>query len=118
MGWQSDEIIRQYYRRAKALVFPGEEDFGIVPVEMQACGGFVLALGKGGALETVKDGKTGLFFQETSERSIVKTVERFEKMHMDSHDARLNALSFGRERFKKEIRDAVARVAQERGKEL
>ncbi len=119
LGWQPDELIRQYYRRARALIFPGEEDFGIVPVEMQACGGFVLALAKGGALETVRDGKTGLFFPDPDERSIVKTVERFEGMHWIPEDSRQNAAGFSRERFKKEMRDAVARlVLEHQGKDL
>lgn len=119
LGWQPDEIIRQYYRRARALIFPGEEDFGIVPVEMQACGGAVLALAKGGALETIKDGKTGLFFADPNERSLLNAVDRFERMNLKANDARENAMRFSRERFKKEIRDSVARLVQERqGKEL
>ena len=59
MGWQSNDVLRDLYRKARALVFPGEEDFGIVPVEMQACGGFVIAYSKGGALETVRENQTG-----------------------------------------------------------
>src|SRR5258706_3924415 len=66
LGWQSNEAIRDHYRRARALIFPGEEDFGIVPLEMQACGGFVIAFQKGGALETVKNGETGIFFEEAT----------------------------------------------------
>ena len=53
LGWQSDEVIRDHFRRCRALLFPGEEDFGIVPVEAQACGTPVIAFGRGGAAETV-----------------------------------------------------------------
>jgi glycosyltransferase involved in cell wall biosynthesis len=55
LGWQTDEVIREHYRRCRALLFPGEEDFGIVPVEAIACGAPVIALGRGGAVETVDD---------------------------------------------------------------
>jgi glycosyltransferase involved in cell wall biosynthesis len=109
LGWQSDEILRHYYRRAKALVFPGEEDFGIVPLEMQACGRFVIAFAKGGALETVEDGKTGVFFRESSEESLMEAVLRFEKMSLSGDQARQNALRFSRSRFKSEMKSMIER---------
>ncbi len=110
LGWQSDEALRNYYRKTKALIFPGEEDFGIVPVEIQACGGFVIALCKGGALETVNEGKTGLFFDGADNSSLDVAVERFEAGRWDGNQARQNALRFGRERFKKEMKQIVDRV--------
>jgi glycosyltransferase involved in cell wall biosynthesis len=63
LGWQSDEVIRDYYRSCRALLFPGDEDFGIVPAEAMACGAPVIALGRGGVAETVDD-RVGLLYDE------------------------------------------------------
>ena len=115
LGWQSDEALRENYRKAKALIFPGEEDFGIVPLEMQACGGCVIALRKGGATETVVDGKTGLFFDEPTVESLNRTVEKFEQISLSAQHARENALRVGRERFKKEILAMIEKVAAAKG---
>ena len=107
LGWQPDEVLRDYYRRTRALIFPGEEDFGIVPVEVQACGRFVIAFGRGGVLETVLEGKTGLFFHEVSVESLCAAVLGFEKENFNPEDARANAVRFGRERFKSEIKNMI-----------
>ncbi len=114
LGWQDDAVLRDTYRRARALVFPGEEDFGIVPVEVQACGRFVIAYGKGGALETVKDGVTGVFFNEPTAESLIEAVRRFEALSLDPQDARKNALRFSRSRFKQEMDEMVKRVIGKR----
>lgn len=91
-------------RRAKAFVFPSEqEDFGIIPVEAMAVGTPVIALGQGGVLETVVDKKTGLFFQERTVESLVKSVKKFEKMKFNSQDCVNRAKKFNKERFKKEM---------------
>ncbi|HTL70446.1 MAG TPA: glycosyltransferase [Candidatus Eisenbacteria bacterium] len=112
-GWQSDENIRDHYRRASALIFPGEEDFGIVPVEAQACGLPVIALGRGGALETVEAGKTGLFFEEPSEEALCEAVLSFEAGAFAPEDIRANSLRFGRQRFKDEMAALVRGFAGE-----
>jgi glycosyltransferase involved in cell wall biosynthesis len=84
MGYQPFSVLRDHMQRAKAFVFAAEEDFGITPVEAQACGTPVIAFGKGGALETVRgldmvgSVPTGVFFNEQSVPSIVNAVERFE----------------------------------------
>lgn len=83
MGYQPFSVLREQMQRAKAFVFAAEEDFGITPVEAQACGTPVIAFGKGGALETVRglgaaSGPTGVFFETQSVDSIVQAVERFE----------------------------------------
>ncbi|MBI3315985.1 MAG: glycosyltransferase [Candidatus Omnitrophica bacterium] len=113
LGWQPDETLRYYYRRARALIFPGEEDFGITPVEAQACGRFVIAYGCGGALETVLENKTGVFFKEPSAQALLEAVRRFETRDWRSEEARANALRFNKERFKTEmtrlIRDLMAK---------
>ena len=74
----SDEELRMLYAGAKALLFPGLEDFGIVPVEAQAAGTPVVAFGQGGALETVVDGETGVFFREQTVQSLCEALEEFE----------------------------------------
>jgi glycosyltransferase involved in cell wall biosynthesis len=83
LGYQPGEQLKEYMQRAKAFVFAAEEDFGITPVEAQACGTPVIAFGKGGALETVIDGVTGLFFSEQQQSLVVDAVERFEQRASD-----------------------------------
>lgn len=104
LGWLEDRVISEYYARCKALIFPGEEDFGIVPVEAQACGKPVIAYGKGGALETITP-ETGVFFSRQTPEALVQAVREFEirEAEFDPEVARKNALRFGRERFKKEV---------------
>ncbi len=96
---------------ARALLFPGEEDFGIVPVEAQAAGVPVIAYGVGGAVETVRDGVTGALFDEQSEESLAEAIERFERAGLDEAAVRENARSFGRERFRAELASVIARAA-------
>lgn len=78
-GGLTDEEVRGYYLRAKAFLFPGEEDFGITPVEAQSAGTPVLAYGRGGACETVLPGKTGYWFEEQTADSLAACIQRFEK---------------------------------------
>jgi glycosyltransferase involved in cell wall biosynthesis len=96
---------------ARALLFPGEEDFGIVPVEAQAAGVPVIAYGIGGAVETVLDGSTGVLFEEQSAASLAAAIERFESLALDANDARENARGFGRERFRAEMAGVIDRAA-------
>lgn len=107
MGFQPDEVLVDYMQRAKAFVFAAEEDFGIIPVEAQACGTPVIAFDKGGSLETVrtygeKEQPTGLLFKEQTTESIVETVNNFEKIveNIASIDCRRNAEKFSIEAFK------------------
>lgn len=78
--------LKSHMARCKALIFPGEEDFGIVPVEVMASGRPVIAYGRGGALDTVVDGETGLFFKEQSVEALIDAVERFEASGLDRAD--------------------------------
>lgn len=110
LGWQSDESIRNHLRRCGALLFPGEEDFGIVPVEAQACGAPVIAFGRGGAAETViapgrRDEPTGVLFREQSTESLVESMQWFEgnRRHFDPRMARRQALRFNPRRFDEEF---------------
>lgn len=107
LGRQPDEVVREYYRKSKAFLFPGEEDFGITPVEAQACGTPVIAFGKGGAMETVIDGVTGTFFSEQTADSLIEAVQRFEQLEFKSDDCRKNAERFSIERFEKQIKAYV-----------
>ncbi len=102
-GGFSREELRRAYAGAKALLFPGLEDFGIVPVEAQAAGTPVIAYGAGGALETVEDGATGLFFREQTVDSLCAAIEEFESRKWAPSVCRENAARFSPETFEKGI---------------
>ena len=104
LGGLSDEEVRQLYSRARALIFPGSEDFGLVPVEAQACGCPVVAYGEGGATETVVEGETGLFFPEATPESLGKTLCLFERTRFADEKVVKNARRFDRARFRSEWR--------------
>ena len=110
LGRVPDEGIRELYRRCRFLVFPGEEDFGIVPLEAQACGKPVLAYGRGGLLETVVDGTTGVFFGEQTEEALIDAASRAEKTAWNAEAIRAHAERFGEERFLDGIREEIARL--------
>ena len=101
--------LRRAYAEAKALVFTAEEDFGIVPVEANACGRPVIAYGRGGVLDSIVDEQTGLFFTEQTAESLIAAVSRFEGWlpHFDPALAIANAQRFGPERFDREFMTAI-----------
>ena len=99
---------------ARALLFPGEEDFGIVPVEAQAAGLPVVAYEVGGASETVIDGRTGVLFEQQSALGLAAAIERFEGLELDEQTIRQNAERFGRERFRSEMAAVIERAADAR----
>lgn len=105
MGYQPFAVLKEKMQHAKAFVFAAEEDFGITPVEAQACGTPVIAFGKGGALETVVDDVTGTFFAEQTVESIVEAVNHFEAKNggYEPKACRENAEKFSNERFIHEI---------------
>ncbi len=109
LGYRDDATLRDHMRRARAFVFAAEEDFGIMPVEAQACGAPVIAFGRGGSLETVigpeNDKPTGLFFFEQSEAAIVEAVEKFESQsaRFAPENCRANAQRFSREIFREKF---------------
>jgi glycosyltransferase involved in cell wall biosynthesis len=87
-GWVCDHQLRNYYQNCRALIFPGEEDFGIVPVEAMACGKPVIAFGRGGVLESVIDGVTGVFFKSQTESSLVEAIQRSQTLPFDPEQIR------------------------------
>jgi glycosyltransferase involved in cell wall biosynthesis len=100
LGSPSDEDLRTLYQDARALIMPGEEDFGINALESQACGVPVIAFARGGALETVRDGKTGLFFPELTSASLLDALDKFQTMAFNRQEIRENAEGFARPVFK------------------
>jgi len=115
LGYQPNEVVRQYMRRARAFVFAAEEDFGITPVEAQACGTPVIAYGRGGALETVqgpeKPAPTGVFFRQQTVEAICQAVAQFEAdlPQFTPKNCRTNAEIFSAQRFRAEYTDFVER---------
>lgn len=104
LGEITDEKKWEVMKNAKAFIFPSEqEDFGIIPVEAMAVGTPVIALAQGGVLETVIEGKTGLFFDERTPESLILAVKKFEKMNFNSRDCIVQAKKFSKERFKKQM---------------
>lgn len=109
LGYQNNDVMQEYMRNAKAFVFAAEEDFGITPVEAQACGTPIIAFGKGGALETVvgknAENPTGVFFEEQKIESVLTAVNSFEReQHIYTpENCRLNALKFSTDRFNQEF---------------
>jgi glycosyltransferase involved in cell wall biosynthesis len=107
IGNCTDEEIRTLYREAGVVLLPGEEDFGIVPVEAQACGRPVVALARGGALETVVDGVTGVLVPSEAPDALATGIRRAFDLPLDPAAIRRHAERFGRARFESEIRQAI-----------
>jgi glycosyltransferase involved in cell wall biosynthesis len=109
LGWQSDESVRRHMASCKALLFPGEEDFGIVPLECQMAGRPVIAYGKGGALETVIENRTGIFFERQTPDCLADAIREFEAhdTRMTPDACRAQAMRFERDVFMKKFRDFI-----------
>ena len=115
LGWQSNEDIRELYCRSTATLLPGVEDFGMVPVEAQACGCPVVALGSGGAAETVIDGETGALVPDSSAEAFADGLSRVQRLAFEEPVLRTHALQFSRDRFLESFQGAVdAAVAARR----
>jgi len=107
LGWQPDHQLAQYYAHCRALIFPVEEDLGIVPLEAQAAGRPVIAYGKGGALETVIEGQTGAFFYEPTPECLAEVVRKFTWQSFDPVGIRQHAQAFDTRVFQKKLQDLV-----------
>lgn len=110
LGAVTDSEMEEHFSACKALLYPGVEDFGIVPLEVMASGRPVIAFGRGGALETVVEGKTGLFFHEQSVEALVAALTRFEAAAdgFVPADIRAHALKFDTRRFERDLRRYLA----------
>ncbi|EEZ6642059.1 TPA: glycosyltransferase family 4 protein [Escherichia coli] len=114
LGYQPNSVMEEYMRNAKAFIFAAEEDFGITPVEAQACGTPVIAFGKGGSLETVRplgvNMPTGMFFEQQNISSLISAVNLFTENQelFEPANCRANALKFSVERFKNEMNNYVS----------
>jgi glycosyltransferase involved in cell wall biosynthesis len=109
LGYQPTAVVRDYMQRARAFVFAALEDFGIAPVEAQACGTPVIAYGGGGVTESVVEGKSGSFFPEQSAESLVGAIQQFERRRarFSVAEIRANALRFSADRFRQQFRACV-----------
>ena len=103
-GWLADDEIRELYRRCRAALMPGIEDFGMVPVEAQACGRPVVALAQGGALESVVDGVTGVLVREPTVEAFATALRDVSARDFDGAAIRGHAETFGKARFQKQIK--------------
>lgn len=109
LGHQPTAVVRDHMQRTRAFLFAALEDFGIAPVEAQACGTPVIAFGDGGVTESVIDGKTGVFFGEQTSASLLEALQRFERRagRFSTPEIRANAQRFGTERFKQQLRACI-----------
>jgi glycosyltransferase involved in cell wall biosynthesis len=110
LGAVPQDALPRLYARASFLVLPGEEDFGIAPVEAQAAGRPVLALRRGGALETVVEGETGAFFDEPTAGSLTEGIAAIDRLDVDPRRIRAHALRFDAARFRPEMQSAIDRA--------
>jgi glycosyltransferase involved in cell wall biosynthesis len=118
LGYVDIQKLVELYANCKAFIFPQIEDAGIVPLEAMSCGRPVIALNRGGSLDTMIDGKTGVLFKEQSVENLKDAIERFEKMKFDTHFIRQHAQQFDVEHFKKKIMNYVEKEWEEFNRQL
>jgi len=111
LGRQPDEIVNYYASRCRALLFPGEEDFGMAPLEANAAGRPVIAYRGGGAVETVEEGTTGIFFDQADSRALAQAIEKFENLRWDQSALRRHAEKFDRSVFAFRVLQFLGSVA-------
>lgn len=116
-GRISDDEVKDYLQRCKAMIFSAEEDFGIIPVEAQACGRPVIAFGKGGSLETIVDGVTGVFFHKQEQDAVIEALNKFEELdsknQFDQQKIVEHAKSFSTQRFCNQLKDKINEVLKD-----
>jgi len=106
-GYASQEQLKELYSSAKATIFPGDEDFGLVPLESMACCTPVIAYRSGGAIETIVENETGVFFDEPTAESLANVLKKFDPNNFSAETCRNQARKFSREKFETGIRDAI-----------
>ncbi len=114
LGRVNNSELKILYSESRALIFPAEEDFGIIPVEAQACGTPVIAYGKGGALETIVDEETGLFFDRQTEEALLLAIDKFLNKRFNSELIRKNSLRFSKKNFREKFSLFIERVMRDR----
>ncbi len=110
LGQLTDKQLLGYYQSCRAVIFPTDEDFGLAPLEAQACGKPVIAFKAGGALETVKEGITGAFFYPQTLIALAKEIKKFRPEIYKPEICQQNAKSFSKDNFKKEFKDLVKKI--------
>jgi len=115
LGPLRSDDLREAYRKAQALLIPGEEDFGITSLEAQACGTPVIAFGKGGALESVSPGETGVLFQDLSVSGLAGALDKFRRLEFNKSVLRSNAMKFSRPLFKEKLASFIETQWRESG---
>lgn len=110
LGRAPNEVVNEKMAKCQSFIFPGSEDFGITPVEAQACGKPVIAFREGGSLETVIDGETGVFFDEATPEALIAALEEFEEIDWDKQVIRKNAERFSVARFVEETKAFLAAI--------
>lgn len=111
-GRISDEELRTLYSQAKALIFPSEEDFGIVPLEAMAAGCPVIAYNKGGAAETVDENKTGLFFKEQTPQSLILAIEKLSSAHLEIKYIQAHAEKYSKQNFANNFKETITKFIE------
>jgi len=112
----TDGQLIDYYGNCQAVIFPQEEDFGLVPLEAQACGKPVIAYKAGGAIETIIPGKTGNFFSPQTGGSLIKVLKDFKSEEYLPKDCREQAEKFNKEKFKENFKKLALKYYQQHGK--
>ncbi len=111
LGRQPDSAVNRYASRCRALIFPGEEDFGMAPLEVNAAGRPVVAYGAGGATETIREQVNGILFREQSTESLIEALEQFERQHWDPQSIRKVAMRYDIHLFQERFLDFLCRVS-------
>lgn len=110
LGFRPEQELKDLYANARALIFPGEEDFGLTPLEAMACGTPVIGYKKGGALETILDGTTGTFFSEQTSDSLAHAMKEFDASRFSPEECRHQAERFNRKDFEQKISDTIKQM--------
>lgn len=110
LGSVSEEVLKLLITGCTGLIIPGEEDFGLTPLEVQACGKGVIAYKAGGVLETVIEGKTGVLFENQTVESLIQGIEKFQELDIDQQECKENAKRFSKDRFEDQLKEFVSKL--------